>query len=150
VLHIRRHRRVEAVVFFGRGMDEAEVPRVEGLAFEIGDGDADGFFGGLVGTRIGALLAVKRRLFFPVIGRAGEAGRNPARSRLWRAAHETGIDAVNGMFRKLLGQALMRAVRLGDIIPSSWSATYPNAVQHLRGLRFGSAMCLSLRSWSGL
>ena len=184
MLHIRRHRRVEAVVFFGRGMDEAEVPRVEGLAFEIGDGDADGFFGGLVGTRIGALLAVKRvaeqraadmgemyadlvgaaclelaiqladfgranagmlraaiafnvavvgdgmaanigrfdivecpahdRLFFAVIGRAGEAGGNPARPRLRCAAHEAGVDAVNGMFRKLLGEALMRAVRLGD------------------------------------
>ena len=59
MLHVRRDRGIKAVMLFCDGVDEPEVPRVEGLAFEISNGYSDRFLSGLVGCRIGALLAVK-------------------------------------------------------------------------------------------
>ena len=49
MLHIRGHWRVETVMLFRDGMDETQMPRMEGLAFEFRNGNADGFFGRVIG-----------------------------------------------------------------------------------------------------
>jgi hypothetical protein len=60
VLHIIWDGGIETMVLFCDGVNESQVAGVEGLAFKIGDGDANGFLGGLIRSRIGALFAVKR------------------------------------------------------------------------------------------